>query len=91
MDYKTFEDLEFKPFVKDNGCSLLDGSSRAVLNFDNKYGVSVVCGDLFLSDGKDTYELGILYDGVLFRGPMAYMTSEQVTSVMIELQTNGVD
>lgn len=91
MTYKTFADLEFKPFVKNDGCQLLEGTTRAELNFDNRYGVSVVCGDLFLSNGKDTYELGILYDGVLFRGPMAYMTSEQVTSVMIELQTNGVD
>lgn len=48
----TFEDLKFK-----NRDTL---GQQATLFFKNGYGVSVVFGEMFYSNGIDTYELAVL-------------------------------
>ena len=40
-------------------------AKHAVMRFDNGYGISVVKGNMFYSNGVDTYEVGILKEGVL--------------------------
>lgn len=82
---KKFEDLEFKPH------KILSGS-HAVMDFPNGYGVSVLFGDSFYSNGIDTYELGVLKDGHLdystsITNDVLYnITKDEVTEVMIKVQ-----
>ena len=81
---KTFKDLEFKPHS-------ISGI-QARINFDNKYGVSVVCGSMFYSNGIDTYELGILYEGSLTYNTyitddvLGGLSSNEVTDIMVKVQ-----
>lgn len=82
---KTFNDLEFKPHSIGNG-------QHAILNFDNGYGVSVLLGKLFYSNGIDTYELGVLkndhlcYDTPITDDVLGYLTKGGVTKVMERIQ-----
>lgn len=81
---KTFKDLEFK---KRPVCGF-----QAVMNFNNGYGVSVLLGNMFYSNGKDTYELAVLEDGYLcYTTPitenvLGYLTEDEVTEVMRKIQ-----
>ena len=80
---KTFDDLEFKKHHIGLGL-------HAKLDFDNGYGVSVVFGDSFYSNGKDTYEVAIRFNGE-YNGeePMPYVTIEELNSIMMEVQSYG--
>lgn len=53
---KTFKNLVFESHGSGFG-------QQAILEFDNGYGVSVLFGDKFYSNGIDTYELAVLKDG----------------------------
>jgi len=65
MKKVKFEDLKFEPHEVGLG-------EHAKLDFDNGYGVSVVFGELFHSNGVDTYELAVLKDGHLdYDNPVA--------------------
>lgn len=85
---KTFEDLEFKkqhyPF--------LGTKEQAILNFDNGYGVSVLFGESFYSDGYNTYEMAILkdgnicYDSGITEDVLGYITKNEITEYMIKIQ-----
>lgn len=81
---KTFKDLEFNPHSV--------AGTHAIIHFDNKYGVSVICGDIFFSNGVDTYELAVLYDGSITYNTditndvIGNLTADQVTDVMIKVQ-----
>ena len=58
-ELKTFKDLAFEPIEE------LKGSKQAIMNFENRYGVSVLFGKHFYSNGIDTYEVGVLHNGHL--------------------------
>lgn len=66
--------------------------TQAILNFDNGYGVSVIFGTSFYSNGKDTYEVGILMDGELTSDNpfgeqvIGWQTKDEVTKIMRKLQ-----
>jgi uncharacterized phage protein (TIGR01671 family) len=61
-----FEDLKFK-----NHSYSLSGK-QARLDFENGYGVSVLFGDVFYSNGIDTFELGVMKDGhIHYDNPVA--------------------
>jgi hypothetical protein len=83
---KTFKDLEFK---KHEWARV---SKQAVIYFKNGYGVSVLLGTAFYSNGKNTYELAVLYNGQLtYSTPITdsvlpHITEEEVTNAMIEVQ-----
>ena len=81
---KTFEDLVFTdhPFY--------EGGQQAILWFDNGYGVSVLCGARFYSNGRDTYEVVAMYDDQLTY-PMeddvvGYLQPWEVTEYMDKVQ-----
>lgn len=82
---KTFKDLVFEPHGIGYGY-------QAVLNFDNGYGVSVLLGDLFYSNGIDTYELGVLkkghlcYDTPITDDVLGYLNKGEVTKIMEKIQ-----
>lgn len=83
--FKTFDDLKFNPH------KICDGT-HAIINFNNGYGVSVVCGEWFYSNGVDTYELAILYNGRITYDTgitddvMGYLSSYEVTDIMKKVQ-----
>lgn len=78
-----FKDLEFKP----NGIS--GEGKRAVLNFDNGYGVSVITGPHYYTHELCPYELAILKNGSIdYDHPEAhgdvrgYLTEQEVSDIM---------
>ena len=96
---KTFKDLEFviHPILLDAKSSqdtkeILASSKHAVMEFENGYGVSVIFGEQFYSNGIDTYEVAVLKDGVLCYktyitdNVVAYITEEEVTEIMRKVQ-----
>lgn len=78
--YKTFKDLKFYPHR--NGL----GGKQAIMQFDNKHRISVVGGGYGLyGDGVITFEIWRSCDGDV----KGYLTSEEVTEEMVELQKLG--
>lgn len=96
---KTFKDLEFEthPILLDAKSSqvtneLYANSKHAVMEFENGYGVSVIFGEQFYSNGIDNYEVAILKDGFLCyetyitNNVVAYQTEDEVTEIMRKVQ-----
>lgn len=92
--YKTFDDLEWNPWTTDEHYSqeFLD-SRQAKMTFSNGYGVSVLCGTPFYSDGVDSYEVAIFKDGKFYKldrfddTVIGHRTKDEVTNIMKYLQT----
>lgn len=94
---KTFQDLEFKkhplaieaekfpPSCKDIA-KRFKGAKHAVIEFDNGWGLSVVLGKCFYSNGVDAYECAISNKGRMDGDILPYQTKEQVESLMLDLQ-----
>lgn len=68
----SFSDIEFKPYFTEEEVNFIkkirlmsdaDKSMQGVVEFENGYGVSVLLGRPFQSNGKDTYEVAVTYDG----------------------------
>ena len=70
---------------------------QAKMNFENGYGISVIFGSMFYSNGIDTYEVGILKDGILcYATPITddvigYITADEVTDIMRKIQELPID
>ena len=83
---KTFKDLEFEMH------HLLSYEKHAVMEFENGYGISVIFGEQFYSNGVDTYEVAIIKDNhVCFDTPLtdtvlAYQSEDEVTEIMRKVQ-----
>jgi len=72
MKQLKFKDLKFEPHPIAMEGELGAGSKHAIMNFKNGYGVSVIIGNLFYSNGVDTYELAVLKDGEIdYDNPVA--------------------
>lgn len=91
---KKFNDLLFRNHPNGNGF-------QSVMEFENGYGVSVVCGssyycsprkNLYAASMYETYEVAVLKDGDLcYDTPitdnvLAYLTTEEVSGVMEQVQ-----
>lgn len=87
LQFKTFDDLEFKPHPYAGGVV-----SRIM--FDNGYGASVVSIEISYGSKKGLYELAVLdKDGKLtYDTPITdddvvgYLSPEQVTEILIQIQ-----
>jgi hypothetical protein len=58
---------------------------KATETFENGYGVSVLFGSCFYSNGKDTYEVAVLFDGSITDitdDVMGYLSEYEVSEVM---------
>ena len=72
-------------------------SKQAKMNFENGYGISVLFGSMFYSNGIDTYEVGILKNGTLcYATPITndvigYITAAEVTDIMRKIQELPID
>ena len=83
---KTFKDLEFKPhYLSKINNSLYKNQKQAILTFPNGYRVSVLLGSCFYSNGKDTYEVMVTYNGEAGEVE-GYLTEQEVTELMIKTQ-----
>lgn len=98
MNYKTFDDLQFRPWPSKRELSHLPPeykkAKQAILMFDNGYGVSVIIGKVFYSNGVDTYELAVLHGDKLVypvevcpdNDVLGRITREEVTEAMKKVQ-----
>lgn len=90
---KTFQDLVFErhPIAIDSLPDYKD-AKQAVLVFDNGYGVSVLIGRCFYSNGIDTYEVAVMKDDSICYSThitddvIGRLTAEQVSDVMKQIQ-----
>lgn len=84
MAMKTFEDLVFEDVEK----KYPELGKRARMQFDNGYGISVLLGKCYYSNGVDTYEVAILYndyptyDTDITDNVLCGQTAEQITKIM---------
>ena len=98
MNYKTFDDLQFRHWPAKKKLSHLppeyQKAKQAILMFDNGYGVSVLIGKVFYSNGVDTYELAVLCGDKLVypveicpdNDVLGSITREEVTEAMKKVQ-----
>lgn len=94
MRYKTFEDLKFQELIRIYKYE--HPGHQAVMFFENGYGVSVLLGEDFYSDGINTYEVAVIKgkanewelcdDTPVTDDVLGYQTKEQVTEIMKEVQ-----
>lgn len=69
----SFSDIEFKPYFTEEEVNFIkkirltsdaDKYMQGVVEFENGYGISVLLGGRpFQSNGEDTYEVAVTYDG----------------------------
>lgn len=83
---KSFKDLIFKPHPYSKIYEQI--GKQAIMNFENGYGVSVLLGDMFYSNGIDTYELAVLknghlcYDTPITDDVLGHKSKEQISEIM---------
>ena len=90
---KTFEDLVFQrhPIAIDSLPDYKD-AKQAVLEFDNGYGISVLIGRCFYSNGIDTYGIAVMKDGGIYYSTpitddvIGRLKADQVSEVMKQIQ-----
>jgi len=97
---KTFKDLIFEDHPISVGADNLPISIRddyknakhATITFDNGYGVSVIFGKCFYSNGVDTYEVAVTkegrlcYDTNITSDVIGYASEKKVTEIMKKVQ-----
>jgi hypothetical protein len=83
---KQFKDLKFNYHI----C----GSIRAYIEFENGFGLSVVKGSAFYSDGIKTYECAVMKEGNVFYDTpltpeddvLGWLTRDEVDDLMKKIQ-----
>ncbi len=90
---KTFKDLKFEPHsLAKSGLDKYKDAKHATETFENGYGVSVIFGSCFYSNGQDTYEVAVLFgDSITYNtditdGVIGYLSEDEVTEVMSKVQ-----
>lgn len=84
---KDFSDLVFEPHPLG-----IEGHTQAKMTFDNGYGVSVICGTMFYSNGVDTYEVAVLKDEHvcsttrITNDVLPRLSKEEVSEIMARVQ-----
>lgn len=103
--FYTFDDLQFEPHptavalknllsakeMENPYNQELCNAAWARMDFPNRYGVSVICGIQFYSNGRDSYEIAVMYEGNLTMyfpedSVRGWQTKEQITEIMKEVQ-----
>lgn len=98
---KTFDDLVFRSWGEIHCIPAQivlrlgrQEDKQATIEFENGYGISVLCGKSFYSNGSNTYEVAVMRDGkVVFPESvcpdgdvMGWRTAEEVTEIMRKVQ-----
>ena len=85
LEYKTFEDIIFKPHPMGNGI-------QGVITFDNGYGASVVRTPFSYGGDRGKYELAIYHEGSICydthitNDVIGYLTEDEVTDFLRQIQ-----
>lgn len=99
-ELKQFKDLVFKQHEMTKNAFLLPSSIReeymnakhAKMQFENGYGISVLKGTLFYSNGIDTYEVavldnnGICYNTSITNDVIGHVDANEVSNIMKQIQ-----
>ena len=86
---KTFKDLKFE---EHSYAKYYKGAKQATMNFENGFGVSVLIGSCFYSNGVNSYELAVLkngnlcYDSGLTEDVFGRLSAREVTKIMKQVQ-----
>ena len=87
----TFRALQFKPHPV--GVTISDNNQHATLMFKNGFGVSVIFGSRFYSNGVDNYEVAILdksgsvsYNTEITADVLGYIDIKEVCAIMSRVQ-----
>lgn len=93
---KTFNDLIFNPHPVELAGACLGKkyteSKQAKMTFENGYGISVLFGSIFYSNGIDTYEVAVLwngnvcYDTLITNDVIRNISAEKVSEIMKQIQ-----
>jgi len=84
---KTFKDLDFK--IHPYG---VFSSTRAVMHFENEYGISVITGKGAYVNSASHYEVAVLYNGEITYNTditdkvIANQNEDNVTDIMKKIQ-----
>lgn len=95
--YKTFDDLEFKPWLEGKECPPIPqyrDAKQAIMEFPNGYKVSVLFGNMFYSDGIGSYELAVFHGQKLVYPKevcpdddvLGYLSKTEVSEAMRKVQ-----
>ena len=76
----SFEDLKFETHHIDSN------ASRAVLNFNNNYGISIISGDDFLTTPEFPFEIGILKFGEITDEIIGYCDIQTINEQIKNIQ-----
>ena len=82
---KAFKDLEFNPHPNGEGV-------QAKIEFDNGYGVSVICTPFSYGGKSGLYEMAVFHDGeltyttVLGDDVKGWLTKNEVTKLLKQIQ-----
>ena len=86
LDFKSFDDIDFKPHPLGNGV-------QGVIMFDNGYGASVVKTDYSYGGRLGLYELAVLdkdghitYNTPITEDVIGHLEPEMVTEKLIQIQ-----
>lgn len=99
-ELKQFKDLVFKQHELAKDALFFSSPIReeymnarhAVMQFDNGYGISVLKGTMFYSNGTDTYEVavldnnGICYNTSITNDVIGYIDADEVSGIMRRIQ-----
>ena len=94
---KTFKDLKFgKHPISNSDNEYYKNGKHAIMNFDNGYGISVVFGKFAYSNGIDTYEAAVLFNGEITYNThitddvKGYLSEIEVTEMMKQIQNYNI-
>jgi hypothetical protein len=79
------QDLDFKPHPSGLG------GARALVEFENSYGASVVTGSMFYTNADQPYEIAVLKDGTItYDTPitddvLGYLTEEDANTALTQI------
>ncbi len=105
INLKSFKDLVFIPHPiarEAQGLPLCVAkeyakAKQAKMDFENGYGISVLFGSMFYSNGIDSYEVGVLkggtlcYDTPITNDVIGYIPAAEVSDIMRKIQELPID
>ena len=70
------------------------GGTQAIVEFDNGIKVSIVCGEMFYSNGLDTYEIFVLdvpeniskVNMPAVEDPIGFRTEDEINEILTKLE-----
>tara|TARA_R110000851_G_scaffold221122_2_gene373907 strand:+ start:429 stop:830 length:402 start_codon:yes stop_codon:yes gene_type:complete len=99
---KNFKDLDFKSIIDDIGTldnifkstgSHFFPGVRAIMEFPNGYGISVIQSSFSYGGDEGLFEIGVLdhkreltYETPITSDVIGYLTDEEVSEIMIQIQ-----